>query len=137
MARDDIGKWALPGAFLRAGETLAQAVERSLREKLGVQGVRPRQLYVFDDPASDHPAIVRLAKQHIRSRYEAEPDPERLPGSRFTLRELRLVHEDVAGHELKRDTFRLTMWHRLEATGVMKENTGTRGRPAELFRRKA
>ncbi|AQT78679.1 NUDIX hydrolase [Mycolicibacterium litorale] len=180
LARDDTGRWALPGTFLRAGETLADAVERCLREKLGVEGIRPRQLHVFDDPdrddrdwvlsvahlavvrpdqlralgsgsasqtrlapvdrpgelSWDHPEIVRLAKADIRERYESEPDPERLLGPRFTMRDLRQVHEAVAGRKLQRDKFRRTMEPRLVGTGVMEENTGTRGRPAELFRRR-
>lgn len=179
MARDDLGKWALPGAFLRKGETLADAVERCLRDKLGVEGIRPRQLHVFDDPdrddrdwvlsvahvavvrpdqlhalgsgstrtrlapvdrpgelAWDHPEIVRLAKADIRDRYENDPDPERLLGNRFTMRELRQVHEAVAGTTLQRDKFRRTMEPRLVGTGVMADNTGNRGRPAELFRRR-
>lgn len=180
MARDDIGKWALPGTFLRKGETLSEAVERSLREKLGVEGIRPRQLFVFDAPnrdnrdwvlsvahlavvrpdqlhalgsgaaaqtrlapvdrpgelAWDHPEIVRLAKNDLRVRYDTDPDPERLLGSRFTMRELRQVHEAIAGRNLQRDRFRRAMELRLAGTGVMQENTGTRGRPAELFRRK-
>ena len=181
MARDDIdaGKWALPGAFLRKGEILAEAVERSLRDKVGVQGIKPIQLYVFDDPERDnrnwvlsvahvavvrpeqlqelgsgtatavrlapvdrpgelvwdHPAIVKRAKQHIRSRYEDKPDPDRLLGNRFTMRELQLAHEAVAGHPLQRDKFRRTMEPQLIGTGNY-ENTGTRGRPAEFFRRK-
>ena len=53
MARKDTGTWALPGTFLRKGETLAQAVERSLKEKVGVIGVKPRQLQVFDAPDRD------------------------------------------------------------------------------------
>ncbi|GAA2771410.1 NUDIX hydrolase [Mycolicibacterium pallens] len=180
MARDDTGTWALPGAFLRKGETLAEAVERSLRDKLGVHGMRPRQLHVFDDPdrddrdwvlsvahvavvrpdqladlgsgsaqhtrlapvdrpgelAWDHPEIIRLAKTDIRARYETDPDPERLLGHRFTLRDLRQVHEAVAGKKLQRDKFRRTMEPRLVGTGTLEQNTGTRGRPAELFRRK-
>ncbi|ULN42478.1 NUDIX domain-containing protein [Mycolicibacterium crocinum] len=180
MARDDVGKWALPGAFVRKGETLADAVERSLQDKLGVRGMRPRQLHVFDAPdrddrdwvvsvahvavvrpdqlsslgsgsvaqtrlapvdrpgelAWDHPEIVRLAKTDIRQRYEAEADPERLLGNRFTMRDLRQVHEAIAGRKLQRDKFRRTMEPRLVGTGAMEENTGTRGRPAELFRRK-
>ena len=40
--------WALPGTFLHRGETLADAVRRALRVKTGVEGVRPRQLHVFD-----------------------------------------------------------------------------------------
>ena len=53
LARDDTGKWALPGTFLRVRETLSEAVARCLDTKLGVRGVRPQQLWVFDDPARD------------------------------------------------------------------------------------
>jgi ADP-ribose pyrophosphatase YjhB (NUDIX family) len=178
--RDDVGRWALPGAFVRKGETLARAVERCLRDKLGVDGVRPRQLHVFDDPdrddrgdwvisvahvavvrpeqlhalgsgtaaetrlapvdrpgelAWDHPEIVRRAKTDVRERYETQPDPDRLLGPKFTLRELRQVHEAVAGESFGRDRFRRAMEDRIEGTGFIEE-TGSRGRPAELFRRK-
>ena len=179
MWRDDIEKWALPGTFVRAGETLAVAVERCLREKLGVEGIRPRQLHVFDDPhrddrdwvisvahvavvrpeqlhtlgsgvagqtrlspvdrpgelAWDHPDIVRLAKNDVRERYATDADPDRLLGPRFTLRELREVHEAVAGEDLGRDRFRRAMEDKVERTGSLEEHTGARGRPAELFRR--
>ncbi|MEI6254406.1 MAG: NUDIX domain-containing protein [Mycobacteriaceae bacterium] len=180
MARKNTGKWALPGRFLRERETLAEAVERCLGDKLGVQGVRPHQLAVFDDPYRDdrdwvisvahvavvrpeqieslgsgsaatrlvsvdrpgelvwdHPGIVRLAKEHVRSRYEAEADPDRLLGPRFTLSELQRVHEAVAGHDdLSRYAFRRLMKDHLVSTGDFNEHTGSRGRPAELFRRK-
>lgn len=180
MWRDDERKWALPGAFVRKGETLAEAVERCLRDKLGVEGIRPRQLHVLDDPdrdhrdwvisvahvavvrpeqlaalgsgaagdtrlasvdrpgdlAWDHPEIVRRAKTDVRERYETLPDPDRLLGPRFTLTELRRVHEAVAGEELGRDKFRRAMEDKVEGTGLVEE-TGSRGRPAELFRRMA
>lgn len=179
MAREDTGTWALPGTFVRERETLAQAVERCLRDKLGVRGVRPRQLQVFDDPdrddrdwvvsvahvavvrpeqlarlesdaafptrlvsvdrpgelAWDHPKMVRLARQHIRDRYEEGPDPERLLGQRFTLSELQRVHEAVAGAPIARHTFRRAMEPHVVGTGDILD-TGARGRPAELFRRR-
>jgi 8-oxo-dGTP diphosphatase len=168
--------WALPGTFLHVGETLAEAVDRSLREKANVGGLYPRQLHVFDDPDRDdrgwvlsvaHVDVVRLdqlasrftgttrlvpaaapgrlifdhaniidrAVDDIRSRYIAAPDPDRLLGDEFTLRELRLAHEAIAGRELKRDAFRRAMEPQLVPTGYTV--TGTRGRPAELFGRKA
>ena len=182
MARDDIdpNTWALPGAFLRKGETLADAVARSLRDKVGVRGIRPTQLHVFDDPDRDprdwvlsvahvavvqpsqleqlgsgsakavrlapvdrpgklvwdHPKILERAKNHIRTRYENTPDPDGLLGETFTLPQLQLVHEAVAGEELQRDKFRRTMEGQLTGTNIF-ENTGSRGRPAEFFRRNA
>ena len=177
MERADTGEWALPGTFLLDRETLTGAVERCLRDKLDVRGVRPQQLQVFDDPYRDdrdwvisvahvavirrdrleslgsgqyntrlmpvdrpgtlvwdHGDILRVAKEHTRSRYEAEADPDRLLGPRFTLRELQKVHEAVAGEELQRIPFRRKMDdEHVVGTGVMK-NTG--GRPAELYRRR-
>ena len=50
IEKDDLSR-RLPGRFLREGETLADAVRRSLRQKLGIKGLLPRQLHVFD--ASD------------------------------------------------------------------------------------
>jgi ADP-ribose pyrophosphatase YjhB (NUDIX family) len=167
--------WALPGTFLHEGETLADAVDRSLRVKANVRGLHPRQLHVFDDPQRDdrgwvlsvahvdvvqadrlasrftattrlvpvrapgrvpydHADIIALAVDHIRSQYAGKPDPDRLLGDEFTLRELRLAHEAVAGQPLQRDAFRRTMEPQLVATGTT--TTGTRGRPAELFRRR-
>lgn len=179
MWRQDIEKWALPGTFVRRGETLARAVERGLRDKLGVELISPHQLHVFDDPdrddrdwvisvahvavvrpdqlntlgggsatqtrfvpvdrpgelAWDHPAIVRLAKNEIRRRYRAAADPEHVLGRRFTLSELQRVHEAVAGKPLERVRFRRTMDPYVDSTGETRD-TGSRGRPAELYRRR-
>jgi ADP-ribose pyrophosphatase YjhB (NUDIX family) len=166
--------WALPGTFLHEGERLADAVDRSLRDKANVRGLHPRQLHVFDDPDRDdrgwvlsvahvdvvraeqlasrfdeatrlmpvhapgrlpydHAEIITRAVEDIRSRYLDKPDPDRLLGEEFTLRALRLAHEAVAGHALQRDTFRRAMEPHLVPTGTT--TAGTRGRPAELFRR--
>ena len=57
----------------------------------------------------DHADIIKLAVDDLRSRYEAKPDPDGLLGEEFTLRELRLAHEAVAGEELQRDAFRRAM----------------------------
>jgi 8-oxo-dGTP diphosphatase len=52
LVQNDTG-WRLPGTFVHEGETLAQAVLRSLREKAGIEGLQPRQLHVFDEPSRD------------------------------------------------------------------------------------
>ena len=56
--------WALPGTFLHEGETLADAVDRSLRIKANVRGLHPRQLHVFDDPDRDDRGWV-LSVAHV------------------------------------------------------------------------
>lgn len=60
----DTGAWALPGTFLHAGERLADAVLRALRDKAGVPGTAPTQLHVFDDPERDDRGWV-LSVAHL------------------------------------------------------------------------
>lgn len=175
VRRQNAKGWGLPGTFLHEGERLLDAVVRSLQDKSGVQGLRPRQLHVFDEPDRDergwvlsvahvdvvalarlagrdaqdtrlmpvekpgrlpygHNEIVRRAVLDVRDRYAVSPDPDRLLPDTFTLRELRAVHETVAGGPLQRDTFRRAMELHLVGTGTTA--TGSRGRPAELFRRR-
>lgn len=171
------GAWALPGTFLHEGERLHEAVDRSLRAKVGIAGIAPRQLHVFDDPKRDdrervlsvahvdvvpfrhvasvaaeredvrlvpvnalgalpydHAAIVERAVEEVRARYARTPDPDQLLPRTFTVRELRILHEGVAGRALQRDTFRRAMEPQLKPTGRFA--SGVVGRPAELFRRR-
>jgi 8-oxo-dGTP diphosphatase len=81
----------------------------------------------------DHRAIVAAAVKELRRRYADRPDPEHLLGPRFTVRELRDVHEAIAGTTLQKDTFRRAMEPDLQGTGTL--STGTVGRPSQRFRR--
>lgn len=46
-------RWALPGGFVRPGETVEQAAIRELREESGVSDVSLSQLGVFSEPGRD------------------------------------------------------------------------------------
>jgi 8-oxo-dGTP diphosphatase len=81
----------------------------------------------------DHAAIVGAAKQELRRRYADRPDPEHLLGPRFTIRELRNIHEAIAGTTLQKDTFRRAMEPHLRGTGTL--SSGSVGRPSQRFRR--
>ena len=81
----------------------------------------------------DHPAIVAEGKKELRRRYADRPDPDRLLGPRFTIRELLDVHEAIAGVTLQKDTFRRAMEPHLRGTGAW--SSGTVGRPSQQFRR--
>lgn len=48
-----LGKWALPGGFVRPNETTEQAAVRELREETGVDHVYLEQLYTFSEPHRD------------------------------------------------------------------------------------
>ncbi|WP_282943555.1 NUDIX domain-containing protein [Paenibacillus sp. RC67] len=48
-----LGKWALPGGFVRPNETTEQAATRELREETGVENVYLEQLYTFSDIGRD------------------------------------------------------------------------------------
>src|SRR5688572_2254291 len=45
--------WAIPGGFVRKGETLDQAALRELREETNVSDIYLEQLYTFGDPGRD------------------------------------------------------------------------------------
>jgi 8-oxo-dGTP diphosphatase len=67
----------LPGTFVHEGETLADAVTRSLREKAGVEGGTPRQLQVFDDPRRDERGWV-MTVAHSMALHARQVPVERL-----------------------------------------------------------
>lgn len=173
VKRTGASGWSLPGVYLAAGESLADAAARAITERAGLRGAAFRQLLTLDPVdrddrdwvvsvaylaglapgaeaasgsdkrvvSADSPGrlpfgqgeIVAFALDDLRTRYAYAPDPDGFLGDSFTLRDLRLVHEAVAGEELQRDTFRRTMEPQLVTTGEV--TSGGRGRPAELFAR--
>jgi len=48
-----LGKWALPGGFVRPSETTEQAAARELREETGVDNIYLEQLYTFSEVGRD------------------------------------------------------------------------------------
>jgi 8-oxo-dGTP diphosphatase len=79
-----------------------------------------------------HEQIIERAVADVRNRYDTAPDPDRLLVEPFTILELRTLHESVEGRALQRDAFRRLMEPQLVGTSQI--TSGTRGRPAELFR---
>jgi len=47
------GRWAIPGGFVHADESLHAAAKRELREETGLKDVYLEQLYTFGDPKRD------------------------------------------------------------------------------------
>jgi len=82
--------WALPGTFLHEGEVLADAVQRSLQEKAGVDGLKPWQLKVFDAPRRDrrgwvlsvaHVCVIPVERLADRDPYRTRLAPADDPGT--------------------------------------------------------
>lgn len=105
-------------------------------ERLAERLPESTRLMPVDSPGRlsfDHTDIIARALGYLRERYTRSPDPDHLLDDEFTIRELRLAHEQIAGTPLQRDWFRRTMEPQLIPTGVL--SSRGRGRPAELFRR--
>jgi 8-oxo-dGTP diphosphatase len=74
------GSWALPGGFVREGESLDGAVRRELHEETGLRDVFLEQLYTFGDPGRDprghtvsvaYYALVKLSDHGVKAATDA------------------------------------------------------------------
>jgi 8-oxo-dGTP diphosphatase len=81
--RPEPGAWALPGGFVRQGESADQTAARVLTDKVGLEGLFVEQLYTFSAPARDprgwvmsvaYYALVPWETLHGASKLSDEPD---------------------------------------------------------------
>jgi 8-oxo-dGTP diphosphatase len=120
--RDDRG-WVLSVAHLDAVPASRLAIDEQIARLVPVTAV-PALPY-------GHEEIIKLAVATLRADYAGRPDPAGLLSEPFSLRDLQLLHESVAGAALPRDTFRRAMAPQLRATGETVQ--GAVGKPARLF----
>ncbi|MBB5352383.1 8-oxo-dGTP diphosphatase [Haloferula luteola] len=70
------GQWALPGGFLRTGESPDDGARRELREETGLSEVFLEQLYTFGEPARDpREHVVTIAYYALVNLLEHPPTP--------------------------------------------------------------
>lgn len=67
------GRWALPGGFVRDGESLEDAARRELEEETGVRDVYLEQLYTFGAPDRDPRGRVITVAYYALLTGEAAP----------------------------------------------------------------
>jgi 8-oxo-dGTP diphosphatase len=67
------GRWALPGGFVRDGESLEAAARRELEEETGMRDVYLEQLYTFGEPRRDPRGRVITVAYYALLTTEAAP----------------------------------------------------------------
>jgi 8-oxo-dGTP diphosphatase len=96
-----VGRWSLPGGFVREEESADAAAERALSEKAGVEGVYLEQLYTFSAPDRDprsrvvsvaHYALVSEDKLH---HHEGTREPRWFPVSTALDLQLAFDHREI------------------------------------------
>jgi 8-oxo-dGTP diphosphatase len=106
------GRWAIPGGFVHAAESLDEAARRELEEETGVRDVYLEQLYTFGDPRRDPRgrvitvAYVALAPEDVVARAGAEAD-EAAWHSVYNLPPLAFDHDEIVRYALKRLRYKL------------------------------
>jgi 8-oxo-dGTP diphosphatase len=100
--------WAIPGGFIRSGETLEEAAERRLYEETTVKDIYLEQLYSFGAPERDPRArVITVAYYALisadRLRLEAHANAEDVSWfSILELPELAFDHQEIVKRALER-----------------------------------
>ena len=84
--------------------------------------------------AFDHAAILGMAVKRIRGKLDYAPIGFELLPERFSLRDLRLVHEAILGRRLNKDSFRRRVVDRGLVVPTGERAAGVGHRPPELYR---
>jgi 8-oxo-dGTP diphosphatase len=103
-----LGKWALPGGFVRMEESLDDAARRELEEEAGIRPSHLEQLYSFGAPGRDprgrivtvaYFALVKLSDHQVHASTDAR---EAAWFSVWDTPKLAFDHADVLGTALQR-----------------------------------
>ena len=106
------GKWAMPGGFVRPGESLDAAARRELEEEAGVRDVYLEQLYTFGAARRDPRgrvitvAYFALVAGDVTARGGDDAN-EAAWHSAYTLPELAFDHADILRYALRRLRYKL------------------------------
>lgn len=84
--------------------------------------------------AFDHAEILGTAVKRIRGKLDYAPIGFELLPARFSLRDLRLVHEAILGRALNKDSFRRRVLERGLVVPTGERETAVGHRPPELYR---
>jgi 8-oxo-dGTP diphosphatase len=103
-----VGKWALPGGFVRMEESLDEAARRELEEEAGIRPSHMEQLFTFGEPGRDprgrvvtvaYFALVKLSDHRVHASTDAR---EAAWFSVWDTPKLAFDHAEILGTALQR-----------------------------------
>lgn len=97
-------------------------------------GLPQGRIKLGEPMASDHRRILATAISRLRGKLKYRPVLFDLMGAQFTLSELQRVAEAILGLRLHTQNFRRSLDRSGLVEGTGKMETGTGGRPAELYK---
>lgn len=106
------GKWAIPGGFVHADESLEDAARRELEEETGVRDVYLEQLYTFGEPKRDPRgrvvtvAYVALVPEDVVAQAGSDAAVAEWH-SAYALPALAFDHDEIARYALQRLRYKL------------------------------
>lgn len=123
--------WALPGGFVRPGETVEQTAYRELQEEAGITNVCLTQLHVFSEPQRDPRGwIISCAFMALADsqRFKLKSSSDAIDVKWFTMKYESITSDTVRnnGRNARKNLYRLSLYNEEDNLSAVIETESSR-----------